>query len=287
MAGAGVVAGVLKLFDVVGLGQPWWYVGAVKLLLCALSRAIPVGMYRFARRHFSEAAARAALLAGAFWYELVGFAHKPMTEFVATAPLLLAATIGLLLALISLVLLSHSLQTHKEYRFIFAVIPLWLLLGADLVTRFAGWVAARAGERGPLTPGGGSSGGSVRGSFRGRRAEHAPYQERVYQAWSWETALVRFVRNQDPIFAVYRYLSRAPGVAAGRWTATTSTCRATTTCIARSRSTTLPRTCHQPRRCDSLGGGHAPGYCGSRVGGPGLFAGARFRRHPRPETRGN
>ena len=28
-----------------------------------------------------------ALLAGAFWYELAGFAHKPLTEFVATAPL--------------------------------------------------------------------------------------------------------------------------------------------------------------------------------------------------------
>ena len=84
----GVVAGVLKLFDAVGLGQPWWYVGGVKLLFCALSLAIPAGMYWFARRHFSEAAARVALLAGAFWYELVGFAHKPMTEFVATAPLL-------------------------------------------------------------------------------------------------------------------------------------------------------------------------------------------------------
>ena len=37
---------------------------------------------------------------------------------------------GLLLALIALVLLTHSVQSHKEYRFIFAVIPLWLLIGA-------------------------------------------------------------------------------------------------------------------------------------------------------------
>ena len=84
----GVVAAVLKLLATVGLGQPWWYVDAVKLLWCAVSLAIPAAMYWFARRHFSEAAARVALLAGGFWYELVGFAHKPMTEFVATAPLL-------------------------------------------------------------------------------------------------------------------------------------------------------------------------------------------------------
>ena len=41
-----------------------------------------------------------------------------------------------------------------------------------------------------------------------------PYQERVYQAWSRETGITGFVRNQDPIFAVYRYLSEAPDVGA-------------------------------------------------------------------------
>ena len=33
----GAVAGVLKLFDVIGLGQPWWYVGGIKVAFCALS----------------------------------------------------------------------------------------------------------------------------------------------------------------------------------------------------------------------------------------------------------
>ena len=83
----GFVAGILLLFDAVGLGQPVWYVAGVKLAFSAISLAIPAGMYFFARRHFDETAARAALIAGAFWYELVGFAHKPMTEFVATAPI--------------------------------------------------------------------------------------------------------------------------------------------------------------------------------------------------------
>ena len=278
----GLVAGVLALFDSVGLGQPRWYVGGVELTFCAISLAIPAGMYFFARHHFSEAAARAALLAGAFWYELAGFAHKPMTEFVATAALvpllalcvrpaglrdrsvwpavglavlagavrlqyaplalvllgvvflrsqgkmrLALATAGLvlavgvfdavtwdgglfhsyvtnvrfnlalgamragesppwqylewlaiagaglgvacvvaallrpgryafLLALIALVIAIHSLQEHKEYRFVFVVVPLWLLIGADLVTRATefGHRAHRLGspERGASIP---------------------------------------------------------------------------------------------------------------------------------------
>ena len=90
----GFVAGVLKLFDLVGLGDPRWYVGGVELVFCAVSLAIPAGMYLAARSHFGETAARVALLAGVLWYELCGFAHKPMTEFVATGPLLLALWIA-------------------------------------------------------------------------------------------------------------------------------------------------------------------------------------------------
>ena len=331
----GTVAGVLKLFDAVGLGQPFWYVGGVKLLFCAISLTIPAGMYVFARRHFGETAGRAALLAGAFWYELTGFAHKPMTEFVATAPLvaLLALSVrpsvdhartvwmaaflacltaairlqyaplalvllgivflrtgkriqltlaaagfaaafglfdavvwdgglfhsyvinlrynlmavpmrtdespayqfllwltlsgaglsllcvapascrarryGFLLGLIALVLLVHSLQAHKEYRFVFAVIPLWLLTGADLAAR----LAARADETRRLAgfAAAGFAAVSLAGILNG-----LPYQDRVYQAWSRETGVVGFVRNQDPIFPAYRYLARAPGVT-GVW----------------------------------------------------------------------
>ena len=84
----GLVAGILTLFDAVGLGEPVWYVGGVKLVFCAISLLIPAGIYCFARRHFGEAEARVALLASAFWYELVGFAHKPMTEFTGTAALM-------------------------------------------------------------------------------------------------------------------------------------------------------------------------------------------------------
>ena len=331
----GLVAGVLKLFDIVGLGQPFWYVGGVKLLFCAISLLIPAGMYFFARWHFGETAARVALLMGAFWYELVGFAHKPMTEFVATALLmsllalcvrpasdklrvvltavlavlvaairvqyaplallilglfflrtgkktqlvLIAASVfvaigifdaitwdgglfhsyvvnirvnlalgdlragespawqflywllianmglvalcvlalpdlrryGFLLTLIALTLLIHSTQSHKEYRFIFVVIPLWLLISADFVV----WFASRA-SAGRSRPSLGPTSLALAASFAAISLagilNALPYQEKVYQAYSRETGSVGFLRNQDPIFAAYRYLASAPGV---------------------------------------------------------------------------
>ena len=334
----GLVAGVLKLFDIVGLGQPAWYVGGVKLIFCAISLLIPAGMYFFARWHFGETVARVALLMGAFWYELVGFAHKPMTEFVATALLvsllalcvrpapdrlrmvltaallavlvaairvqyaplallvlglfflrtgkkmqlalaavavfvtvgvfdaitwdgglfhsyivnirvnlalgdlragespawqflywLLIASMGLialcvltlpdlrrygfLLALIALTLLIHSTQSHKEYRFIFVVIPLWLLIGADFVV----WFASRASagrSRMSLGPTSLALGASLAAISLAGILNALPYQAKVYRAYSKETGIVGFLRNQDPIFAAYRYLASAPGVSA-------------------------------------------------------------------------
>ena len=326
----GLVAGVLKLFDAVGLGQPFWYVGGVKLVFCAVSLLIPTGMYVFARWHFGETAARVALLMGAFWYELAGFAHKPMPEFVSTGLLLfllalcvrpssdrprviwtaallavLAAAIrlqyaplallvlglfflrtgkklhlllaagtvvaaigvfdaitwdgglfhsyvvnirvnlalgdmragesppwqflwwlglsgaglsllcigaglrdvrryGFLLALIAATLLIHSMQSHKEYRFVFAVIPLWLLIGADVAAWLASCMKARWTVAATVF-----TVISLAGILN-----TLPYQDRVYQAYSRETGIVGFIRNQDPSFAAYRYLAEAPGVAA-------------------------------------------------------------------------
>ncbi len=334
----GLVAVVLKLFDIAGLGQPAWYVGGVKLVFCAISLLIPAGMYFFARWHFGETAARVALLMGAFWYELVGFAHKPMTEFVATAlilsllalcvrpapdrlrvvltaavlavlvaairvqyaPLALivlglfflrtekkmqlalaAATVfvavgvfdaitwdgglfhsyvvnirvnlalgdfragespawqflywllianmglvalcvlalpdlrryGFLLVLIALTLLIHSAQSHKEYRFIFVVIPLWLLIGADFVVWFASH-ASKGRSRMLLGPTSLVLTASFTAVSLAGILNALPYQDKVYKAYSNETGIVGFLRNQDPIFAAYRYLASAPAVSA-------------------------------------------------------------------------
>ena len=327
----GLVAGVLMLFDAVGFGEPVWYVGGVKLTFCAISLLIPAGMYCFARRHFGEAEARVALLAGAFWYELVGFAHKPMTEFTSTAALtvllalcvrpspdrpgvvwpaaflsvltaavriqysplalallgllffrvgkgakaqlVLVATAcslavgvfdavswdaglfhsyysylrfnllvdrgaearpvyeylwwllvtggglsawclavalrdlrryGLLLLALALILITHSASAHVEYRFIFVCTPLWLLLGAGVVTRLAAGVH---GFRVYALAGTVVAAGSLAGILN-----TLPYQDEVYA--STDAGTIRFIRKQDPVFAAYRYLAAAPGVAA-------------------------------------------------------------------------
>ena len=330
----GSVAGVLALFDGVGLGQPGWYVGGVKLMFCAVSLLIPAGMYFFARQHFGETAARVALIAGAFWYELVGFAHKPMTEFVATAvamallalcvrplrprtawlvallavlvaairlqyaPLALAllglaffrsekrakihlAVIavtfflaigvfdavtwnaglfhsyltnihfnlaledmrsgsspayqflswllfasggsillcvavalrdlrryGFTLALIALILLIHSAEAHKEYRFVFVVIPLYLLIGADIAARLAG----RAGK--PRW-GYGLVGIAFAAISLAGILNALPKQDDAYRLiYAPEKVPVRFIRDQDPVFAAYRYLASTADVVA-------------------------------------------------------------------------
>ncbi len=327
----GAIAGVLKAFDLIGLGQPFWYVGGVKLVLCAVSLVIPAAMYVFARRHYGESTARVALVACALWYELAGFAHKPMTEFVAAAPLLallalglrpslddnravwlaaflsvltvavrmqyaplsllllgvvflrtrrkftlvlaaaafaLAAGIfdavawdgvlfhsyltnlrynlfvrafrgdespvyqfvlwlslasgglsvlcilaawcnprryGLVLALITVLLVIHSLEAHKEYRFVFVVVPLWILLGADLVVRLAGGDLRRFRITVPAAV-------VVAAASLAGILNWLPYQQWAYKAWSGEAPYHWFVRRQDPVFAAYRYLATAPDV---------------------------------------------------------------------------
>ena len=337
----GLVAGILVLFDAAGLGQPFWYVGGVKLAFCAVSLAVPAGMYFFARRHFDEAAARAALFAGALWYELVGFAHKPLTEFVGAAlsmallalcmrpprdgragvaaawltaflavltaairiqyaPLALAlfglfllragkaakahaalaalvflaavgafdaATwdggafhswraylefnlaidrrgvehvwpryqyllwllflggglsalcaaaaafdlrrYGFLLLLLSLILIPHSIEAHKEYRFVFVVAPLWLLVGAGLVAR----LAERTGRRAPVYGLAGALFAAA--SLAGILNLMPRWDEALTGGISAEVRHpVRFLRGQDPAFAAYRWLAAAPGVKA-------------------------------------------------------------------------
>ena len=120
---------------------------------------------------------------------------------------------GFLLTLIALTLLIHSAQSHKEYRFIFVVIPLWLLMGADFVV----WFASRASEgrsRMLLGPTSLALTASFAAVSLAGILNALPYQDRVYKAYSRETGIVGFLRNQDPIFAAYRYLASAPGVSA-------------------------------------------------------------------------
>ena len=329
----GIVAAVLWLCNLLGLDSPALYIAAVKLVFCALSLLVPWGMYHFARRHWSESAARLALVLAVFWYELAVFAHKPLTEFVATSLLFLllaifplsateksksqqiktAAVVGVLCALITavrlqyapvvgfifilswlvlkggmrerlallggaaimtiavgllevvtwgapyhsyyvnfmmnlivgagragesspwlmlfwwllasgglgalaaysiygharrrgivavmllLILIPHMMQNHREYRFVFAIIPLWLLLFADFAA-----VAAESSKKSVLIRRS-SVAVAVVISILGV-LNLIPLQHTIYTGFSAETGRVNFLRGHDPVFSVYRDL---------------------------------------------------------------------------------
>ena len=112
---------------------------------------------------------------------------------------------GFLLVLIGLVLLIHSVQAHKEYRFVFAVIPLWLLVGADVVAQFAARGNARVWGLAAVLFAAVSLGGILNA---------LPFQNQVYTGMPGDSYpyKARFILAKDPIFAAYRYLAHTPGV---------------------------------------------------------------------------
>jgi len=327
----GLIAGVLWLCTLTGLDSPHVYIAVIKLIFCGLSLTIPLGMYLFCRRHWGEQSARLALVLGVFWYEFVAFAHKPMTEFAATALLcgllavmplhapsqawrgwaaagalgalamafrfqyapmigvilivgwyrahttgrlamlgggaavlcvvgaletwnwgvpfysywfnakvnlaleklrggeplppwlllhasggLLAVAVlglvghvrrrGFVLGLLVLLVILHSLSNHREYRFIFAAVPLWLMLYADVVavagerfTHAGAWIR-RAG-----------AGVAVLVSVAGI-VNAIPYQNSIYKSFSKERSHFSFIRNPDPSLQLYRRLSEDDAV---------------------------------------------------------------------------
>lgn len=316
-----IAAFTMWLGKMAGFAEPSFYISAVKLTFCAISLLIPLAMYIFCRRHFGELTARIALVLGVFWYELVVFAHKPMSEFVASAVfaallitlplaasswrrLLVAGALcvlvvasrmqyapptaaifviifylankngrwallagssamllavgalematwgapfysyylnmlvnltataympqedwwlpllwlvlasgglvvaafcsifanyrrrGLLILLLALIIISHILQKHFEYRFIFLAIPLWLILFADLLAN------AKSNRYFKLWLGGGFAVAiSLLGIFN-----LLPLQEQIYHS-GFSKEKVRFVRNQDSKFRIYRQLA--------------------------------------------------------------------------------
>ena len=119
---------------------------------------------------------------------------------------------GFLLILIAIVLIFHSAQVHKEYRYIFAVIPLWLLLGADVVAQFAARVKRPRYLLGLFAA-------LFAAVSLGGILNALPSQDQVYRAYSKETGKVGFIRGQDPSFRRVslpcQHARRSGGVACG------------------------------------------------------------------------
>ena len=107
---------------------------------------------------------------------------------------------ALILLLSAVTLIAHLLPEHREYRFIYLLIPCWLMLLASSLSRF----------------GDGSHKASALMRRYGAIAVLAfglpamlnifPWQHWVYQSFSKEKA-VHYLRNQDPMFEVMSFLS--------------------------------------------------------------------------------
>ena len=87
------IAAPLALCRLLGVDDPAFYVPLVKIAFCLLSVWLIVSAYRIGRNLVSETAGRLAAVFAAFWYELVYFAPRPLTDVVA-AYFLVAALAG-------------------------------------------------------------------------------------------------------------------------------------------------------------------------------------------------
>ena len=107
---------------------------------------------------------------------------------------------GFVFGLLLLILIPHMLSAHREYRYVFATVPLWLMVFADMVTvasdRFApgAWIR-RAGVGVAVLV-------SMAGIFNA-----IPDQNSIYRSFSQEGSHFNFLRDRDPVLQLYLRLS--------------------------------------------------------------------------------
>jgi hypothetical protein len=86
----GFISLILLAFKKLHIDNPNIYVPAIKIIFCVLSTSLIFSAYFLTRRLVSEKAAKISCFLVCFWYELIYFAHKPLTGVLA-AYLFLAA----------------------------------------------------------------------------------------------------------------------------------------------------------------------------------------------------
>ena len=208
---------LLRVGGTSGPGGAWWRGARTQLVFAAALFTLAVGLFDavtwdaepfhsyLANLRFNLAVenVRAASPAWAYlWWSVLATAG--LSVLCLALSLRAPPRYGLLLGLVVLALIVHSAGTHKEYRFVFVVVPLWLLIGADVATRLA--VRRRTQVLGAA--------GAVFAAVSAAGLLNAlPRQDDVYRLiFAPEETPVRFVRDRDPVFAAYRHLAEAPGV---------------------------------------------------------------------------
>ena len=76
----GFIALILTVLSSIGLDSPLIYQPVVKLIFCGISLSLPLSTYRITQSLLEETSARVALIATAFWYEIVFYAHTPLAD---------------------------------------------------------------------------------------------------------------------------------------------------------------------------------------------------------------
>ena len=127
-----------------------------------------------------------------------------------------AATVGnirrrpLILLFSALLLALHLLPEHREYRFLYLLIPCWLILLASFIGGdFGGSGSDKAGKtalarRGAVVTVLAFGALAILNIF--------PWQNWVYKSFSVEKGTVQYLRNQDPMFEAMNFLARQDDV---------------------------------------------------------------------------
>ena len=115
-----------------GFDSPDSYAPIVRSFHALLSLAVPAGMYLFTRRFHGEYAARAALVFGCFWHELVVLSPHPSAENAATtfafaALILMTRSPGIFRRALIGFLLGMVVASRIQYAPVAGVIGLMLL----------------------------------------------------------------------------------------------------------------------------------------------------------------
>ena len=135
----GFVAGILYVLKFLGIDTPDGYIPGVKLVLSLASLALPIAMYYITRSLWSERAGLIAFVLGCFWYEFVGFAHKPLSDmlscYAAMATIALACARARTRTTIGLAGFAAAIAIGLRWQIGVMLVPFSILLLADLDTR--------------------------------------------------------------------------------------------------------------------------------------------------------
>ena len=129
----GIIATLLWFLNLIGLGEPWFYIDFLKLFFCAFSLLIPWGIYTFSRNQVGENVARVVLIVMSLWPFLIVYAHKPFTEFVSAN--LICACLGLATTkhakragVVGLVSVLLALATLIRFQYASVTFLIWLCI---------------------------------------------------------------------------------------------------------------------------------------------------------------